>query len=904
MSASSHSRSPHSGRAALPGRAALSRRALLLSGAAVTVAGAAASMAARPAPAAAATAAATAGSSTTATATERASAGAVAAAADEFTQMREQWRSLWVAADYDPTDPNIAPVLARIAEEGQTYWSTMDRSAERTYLWEDAQLEVQISFAISVSFYRLRQMALAWATPGTDLTGNADLLADIIAAFDWMVAHYYREDGEIIGNWYEWQISGPQAFNDAVVLTYAELTPEQVAAYTRAVANFTPEPFATAANRALSANVVVGWGALAGNADAVTKGTEGLVPVFEYATSGDGFYRDGSFLQHRTYPYVGAYGASILDALVPLLGTVANTAWQVDAPIVYAWIRDTFDPVIWRGALLDSVSGRTISRYNEHEHYHGHYVLEAAIGLAASAPDDQRDWLRSVLKEWLLSDTFDDPTPQRNIPIVLTAKALIDDDTTKRRGELLLSKVFHHQDRIVHRRPGWLLGIAMNSTRIARFESINSENFKAWMTADGATFLHADDSGRYVDAYWPTIDPYRIPGTTVDVRPRTLGEGRNAVGPNPWAGGAFLDNRFTAGGMHLTAQGGTLTVRKSWMCFDDEVVALGAGITATDGRRAETIVENRRLGDTGDEKVRANGDQIVKSLGDSATVKNARWLHVEDTGGYVFPKPVALQVLREARTGKWSDITHHPVWAKDDPITANYLTALLDHGVDPADDSYAYVLLPTAGAGETARYSERPETAIVANSSAVQAARRLDAGVLCANFWQPGEASLVSTTGGVSVVVEEGDSELALAVADPTHLATTLTLGVAVTATDVVSADDGLTVTSLDPLTVEVDLTGAGGASRTLRVAYAPLTVADVRARLNELRDRGEAEGAYASLEGQLTTIEAAVEDGKPSRELVDAFRRTVAGHRGDGINESATGILDDLAQRLIARLS
>ncbi|MEQ7004813.1 hypothetical protein ABN028_01315 [Actinopolymorpha sp. B17G11] len=70
------------------------------------------------------------------------------------------------------------------------------------------------------------------------------------------------------------------------------------------------------------------------------------------------------------------------------------------------------------------------------------------------------------------------------------------------------------------------------------------------------------------------------------------------------------------------------------------------------------------------------------------------------------------------------------------------------------------------------------------------------------------------------------------------------------------------------------------------------------------MRDRGEAEGAYASLEGQLTTIEAAVEDGKPSRELVDAFRRTVAGHRGDGINESATGILDDLAQRLIARLS
>ncbi len=72
-----------------------------------------------------------------------------------------------------------------------------------------------------------------------------------------------------------------------------ELTPAQVASYTRAVANFTPEPFATAANRALSAGVVVGWGALASNADAVSKGVDGLAPVFEYATAGDGFYRDG-----------------------------------------------------------------------------------------------------------------------------------------------------------------------------------------------------------------------------------------------------------------------------------------------------------------------------------------------------------------------------------------------------------------------------------------------------------------------------------------------------------------------------------------------------------------------------------------------------------------------------------
>jgi len=853
----------------------LSRRALLLTGA-VAAAGAALPRGATPA--------------------------AAETADEQFAQMRAQWRALWVAEEYDPTDSAVAALLSRLSSEAQRFWSTMDRSEGRTYLWEDARLDVHLSFAISVSFYRLRQMALAWATRGTELSGNAGLLADVIAGYDWMVANYYREDGEIIGNWYEWQISGPQAFNDGVVLVYDQLTADQVGAYSRAVAHFTPAPFGTAANRVLTANAVVGWGTIASDPDAVRSGVEGLAPVFEYVTRGDGFYPDGSFIQHGIYPYAGSYGASILDALVPVLGIVAHTPWQVDASVAYAWLRDAFDPVIWRGALMDMVSGRTIARHDEGEHFHGHYVLQAALGLLASAPPDHQAWLRSVLKEWLVSDTVDDPTPWRNIPIVLAARTLAADESVRPRGELVLSKVFHYQDRIVHRRPGWALGIAMSSRRIGRFESINDENLKGWLTADGATYLYAHDSGRMVNGFWPTVDPYRLPGTTVDVRPRQLGEGRNQAAPNAWAGGACLSGRFTAGGMDVAVHGGSLTLRKSWMCFDDEVVALGAGITARDGLRIETIVENRRLSDSGEEAVRVNGQRPVPSLGSSATVDNARWLHIQQTGGYVFPEPVRLHLLREARTGKWSDISHHPVWAKDDQLTANYLTAWLDHGVDPSDDTYAYVLLPTASAEETQRYSDQPGTTVVANTASVQAARALAAGVLCANLWGPGEASIVSSTGGVSVVVEEGDTELAIALADPTHLATTLEVGVAVTGTAVISADPGITVTSLDPVRVSVDFTGTAGATLTVRLTYVPLTVAEVRARLDALHATGQVTtGAYRSLDRQLTAVEEATTRGRPARPLVRAFRRTVVAH--PGVSESAVRTLDDLAQRLFARV-
>lgn len=743
------------------------------------------------------------------------------AQADDFTTMRQQWRALHVAEGYDPQRPDVAAVLNRLTENARGYWTTMATGAGRTYLWEDSRLDAHQSFAISRSFERLYWMALAYSSPGAGLAGDTTLLADIVAGLDWMVANYYREDGEQIGNWYEWMISGPAAFNNAAVLLYDQLTAEQIGAYTRATANYTPEPIATAANRALTASIVVGRGTLASDGTTVALGVDGLPPVLSYVTRGDGFYTDGSFIQHDYYPYIGAYGASILDALSPIINTVAGTRWQVDAPVAYEWLRDACDPVIWNGALMDMVSGRTIARWNEHEHYHAHYVLKAALALTPGAPAEHRDWLLSVCKEWLLDDGFDDPTPTQNVPILLAATSLRTDDSVPRRGKLVLSKVFHNQDRIVHRRPHWAYGISMCSNRIANFESINAENLRGWITADGVGYLYLAKSDQFMRDFWATVDHARMPGATVDVRTRQPSEGRGTRGPWDWAGGATIDN-YTAGGMSFEAQGGSLVCKKSWFCFDDEVVALGSGITASDGRPVETVVENRRLGDAGTERVSVNGATTVPDLGSNATVPDARWLHLEGTGGYVFFDPTALRLKREARTGRWADVTQHPVWARTDPITRNYLTAWLEHGVDPSEATYAYALLPTATGAETESYAKRPAAEVLANSLVLQAVRHAEAGVLvAANFWQPGTAGVVTTTGTGSVVVREDGDELRIGFADPTRKAAASTVTIDRAVSDVVSVDDGLEVTSTNPLTVSVDLSGSAGATRTLRCALA-----------------------------------------------------------------------------------
>ncbi|GAA2758738.1 polysaccharide lyase 8 family protein [Actinopolymorpha rutila] len=843
------------------------------------------------------------GASATVAAVTAAGAAQSAAADDDFARMRAQWRAAYVGSDYDPADPAIAPGLAQLAAEAHQWWSTMETGADRAYLWPDARLEVQISFAISISFGRLSRMALGWATPGTDTYGDPKLLADVIAAMDWMVAHYYREDGQIIGNWFEWMISGPQPFNLAAVLVYDHLSADQIGAYTRAVANYTPEPIATAANRVLTADVVIGRGILAGDAAAVRLGVDGLAPVLAYADSGDGFHRDGSFIQHDHYPYNGSYGVGLVATLPGIFQRVAGTPFAVSDPIVYEWIRDAYDPLIWHGGLMDLASGRVIARYNEQDHHAGHAAVDAALGLWVAAPAGTRAWLGPMLKEWILADTQDDPLAGRSVPALLQARTLLADESVPRRGPLVTSHVFAAMDRVVHRRTNWAYGISMYSRRIANFESINDENLRGWLTADGATYLYDHQVDHYNDAFWPTVDPYRIPGTTVDVRERTPMEGRGYLNPQDWVGGTTLADRYTAAGMWLRSQGSSLVSRRSWFCFDDEVVALGTGITAHDGRRVETVVENRRLA-TGTEAVVVNGTTAVPGLGDETTVPAARWVHLAGTGGYVFPDGVRAHLKREHRVGRWSDITQHPSWKDDTPLPRDYFTLWLDHGVDPDEAAYAYVLLPTADAGTTSRYAERPGTAVIANTSRVQAVRALDSGVLGVNVWAPlGAASIVSTRAPAGVVVQEGDEEVGLAVSDPTRSVAKAWVSVGVPASRVLAADEGVRVISLDPLTVEVTLSGANGTSRGLRAAYRPWSVPDLQRVLAGMDATEVAPNARNALSQALESLADLAERDRPAHAQLWALRRKIAALRGHGVSPEAATVLDDGAQRLFARL-
>lgn len=149
------------------------------------------------------------------------------------------------------------------------------------------------------------------------------------------------------------------------------------------------------------------------------------------------------------------------------------------------------------------------------------------------------------------------------------------------------------------------------------------------------TFLYDQDLNQYRNDFWPTVDSFRLPGTTTDQSGKgvTPGEWTSYMNAKSWVGGSTIDGLYGAAGMDFSMDkvtGSTLQGKKSWFMFDDEIVALGAGISKSSASNApvETIIDNRKLSDAGDNVLTINGAAQSNQLGWSGTLNHVNWAHL------------------------------------------------------------------------------------------------------------------------------------------------------------------------------------------------------------------------------------------------------------------------------------
>lgn len=636
------------------------------------------------------------------------------------------------------------------------------------------------NYGVQETYRRIHKMAVAWATPGSEVHNSTSVIKEVL--FDTRKANINGYNASIpeFGNWWTWEVGAAFNLANILVLTYDHLTPEDIANNCAAIDYYVPDPWyskpvgrgrslTTGTGRINLCKVVVVRSIVDENTQKLERAIAGLPEAWRNVTNGSGFYADGSYLTHNTVAYNGSYGVETPKALADLFSLLS--VLEVDIPYIadfYSLIDRAFLPIVYRGQVLDNLRGRSITRSELRSKDEAAKLIEAVVKMQDSVGSDTAARWLGRCKSWLTDMGGELPLDSINRVV---AQQKLDSEPVIPLSEPPGVHLFNSMNRAIVRRNGWALSIAGASDKVALYEAGNGENPKGFYTGAGMTTLYNDDIGQFDDEFWPTVDWYRLPGTTTDSTPlpdNTGGTFGRALSPGDWTGGASLGgahgDAVLTFAQHLSGPGDTkLNARKFWMVGSDAVVALGSDIRSESGNAVETIVENRNLHNSGDNRLIVDGVLRVPQLETSEFGVSARWAHVEDVGGYIFGESSKINFLREARRGAWSDIN---VKGPAGEHSRRYVTFWIDHGELPESATYEYTLLPGASAEFTRRYSSRRAHEVLSNNEHAQAVR-MDGNILGIAFWKAYRVAEVSSDGPGIVVLRKNSCGYDISVSAP-----------------------------------------------------------------------------------------------------------------------------------------
>ncbi|MFJ6456284.1 polysaccharide lyase 8 family protein [Paenarthrobacter sp. NPDC091669] len=750
--------------------------------------------------------------------------------ASEFAALRSRWVDQITGRNViQAGDPDFAKAVTAVNNKAADSLAKLNRAPGRTSVFTD------LSFAkdaeMVTTYTRLSQLATAWATPTTAVFGDASVLADIKAGLADANTLCYNDAREEVGNWWSWEIGVPRALADAMVLLHAELSADERTAYCAAIDHFVPDPWlqfppkrgkitSVGANRVdLCQGIIVR--SLAGEDPAkLNHAVAGLSQVWQYVTSGDGIFHDGSFIQHSTTPYTGSYGVVLLTGLSKLFSALGGTAFEVSDPsrsIFFDAVEGSFAPVMINGAMADSVRGRSISREANTGYDLGASAIEAILLLArAMDPATATRW-RGLCAGWIARNTYRPILTAASLPrtaLVKELQAMGIAPLAEQAGH----RLFPAMDRTMHRGPGWALSLSMSSNRIAWYECGNGENNRGYHTGSGMTYFYTSDLAQYDDAFWATANYNRLPGTTVDTTPlpdKVEGEWGAAVPANEWSGATAL-GEVAAVGQHLVGPGRTgLSARKSWFVSGDVTICLGADISTGSGARVETIVDHRNL-HQGSNALTTTAGTIAGSAGSAEVLGDGRWVHLEGFGGYAMLDDSPLHVLRETRSGSWAGVN---VNGSATVHQRNFATLYIDHGAGSSAGRYAYLVAPGASLNLTQELVEGNKYRVIRNDATAQSVEFKTAKTTAATFWKPGTAGDLGASGAACVVFSRHGNVLNLAVSEPTQKAATLTLTLPEgTWSSVLEGAGTLGTNAAGQTTLTLDTAGLSGQTKLIKL--------------------------------------------------------------------------------------
>lgn len=712
----------------------------------------------------------------------------------DYKKIRESWQEYLTGV---PNRSNIAKMSKEELQETYTdneksadfSYAKLNKNQDRTFLIQGYE-NMNDGVHIMRTYENIKNIARAYATPNTKYYKNPEIKKELIEYLDWLYDNAYHEGLPENGNWWQWELGIPKHLNDILVLLYDDVPVEKRMKYLKASQYFQPyaeysgvspsasystspdKRVSTGGNRIDTSIISFLRGVLMEDKVQVIDGAKAVADVGEYVTKKDGFYKDGSFIQHGNVPYNGTYASVLFDGLGSVLWLATGTQFEVkDERInnVYESIIKGYKYLFINGGVNDSVSGRATSRDRSNDVLRGKDILASLSLLSIGAGEEYKGQIKSLIKTVVKENNSYNTVDKIGNKI---ARAIIRDivnDESVKTLEVEGTKVYGAMDRAVSiNEKGGKLVLAMHSSRIANYETMNNENVKGWYISDGMTYIYGIDSETFTD-FWPTVDRYHLPGVTNSQRERgdKSGERRGQTTSKAWVGGS-CNGKEAFVGMDMLSWNKSTKMKKSYFMTDDGVtLILASNIKSGDGE-IHTTIDNRIIKNG---KVILNG----KEINEETIIENPKNIslnfnenYVGENIGYKIIYAPQLTVKKEIRKGNWKDIGG----TSTEEIEKNYFTVYINHGKNPKKSGFAYIVLPMYSKEEVDNYdSSRFE--IVKLDEKVHIVKDKKSGITGINFWRdvPTKEEGIKTYSTLSILKKETEDNLELWVSDPTQLA-------------------------------------------------------------------------------------------------------------------------------------
>lgn len=538
---------------------------------------------------------------------------------------------------YPPEEADILYLLDNLLFDGS--WKDIDYSDNKRTGWEPRK-----------HVNRILELAKVYRTRKSSFYDSQRVEQAIHLALN-----FWFEKKPVCLNWWYNEIGVPKTLGNALILFEDRLTSSEKDA---AVEAMSISKFGmTGQNKVWLAGNVLVRGMLQNDLALIKQARDTIVS--EIVIGGEeGIQADNSFHQHGPQQQFGNYGAAFIAGMsfwCRVFGGTSLTVDQQKLDIIAELVHEGYRRILWKGFMDVNALDRQLFRQAQ-----PHKAFSVAFSSKALADTDILN--RSKYMS-LLSDNF----------------------VTRSNPEITGVYHFWRSDQTICRRQDWMASVKMSSFRVIGAEAGNGDNMKGYYTADGATYTYVD--GDEYGNIFPTWDWRKIPGITSY-------EADGPLNVLTWAGyrnADYFAGNVNDGNRGLTAMSfyrDGLHASKSWIFTDRYILCLGAGIRSDSGCVVTTSIDQRLK----------RSDLLFLNKSKWAKVtdinvnnkKNTRFFH--DKTGYIILQGEKITAKDETRIGSWREVMQmYPEEMKEE----NQVISLwLDHGKDPENAGYQYIILP------------------------------------------------------------------------------------------------------------------------------------------------------------------------------------------------------------------